>query len=1284
MSIFGIKIKIILFITLGFCYTIHSTAQECNIIYVTPTGASSGVAGTITNPANLTYGLTLVNSTNNIVWISTGIYLISNTLLIPSNVTLEGGFNPPTWVKSTVSQTLIERNASNFLAAPANALIALLGNAVSNFRLQDLTITTANAPSNQISVYGIYLTGCSNYNITRCNISTGAASAGLNGTPGNIGGMGTNGANGLAASYDSTTPAGGAGGIGNSSNDGGNGGAGARHSPNGTEIGLAGLPAGCGGAGGNGGDGPDCGCGLFGTSNNSSCSGSSPLSGAIGGLGLPGNIGGAGAAGSIITGYWVPGGLGLSGTAGLAGCGGGGGGGGAGRQQNGPDEVGGSGGGGGAGGEGGSSGTGGSGGGSTYAVFSTSNGASGVIEDCFLNPGAAGPGGLGGQGGAGGVGGAGGTGGTGFGCPMSVGANGGNGGLGGQGGAGGDGAIGESLALSENGGTPISNLGITVVPGTPPDISYTSKGCTNSEVIFNSLTSGTWNFGVGASPATANGTGPFSVYYSSMGIKDIVFDGTTFSDFITIFQAGPVIPSITPANGNVILGCPNTFSTSITGTYYTWVFGNTANPDTLEGAAMQTVNNIYFLAPGVVTINVYITTTCCGIVRDITDVTVTPSASDVALISLSANSCVGDPITFTAAPNTYLGYDFIVNGNSVQSGLLNTFTTSALNPGDSLLVIAIAGACLTNPSDVLLPVITPLPVVTLINSDTDSTICEGESVLFIATPIGFTSYEFFDGLTSIQNSTSISFSSSTLLPGNSITVVATNLGCTGLASNASVTTVNLAPQIVLTSSDADNLLCGTGQSITFTASPPGFTNYDFLNSGSNIQSGASNTYTTTALTNGSMIEVIATSSSGCIGQTSNAITTSVNPIPGSWLGSSDLDNIICENELITFNSIPSGYDNYEFFNAGISVQSGANNTFNTTLIAGNSITVIATDLGCPSALSNALTITVIPADAVDGGIDFSACINAGNIVLIGATPTNGLWNGTGITDPIGLFSPATAGVGIHKLIYSFINTSSCVGYDTIFASVNPLPVVSVTPANPEVCEGYSLAINGAGANTYVWLPPSSGLSSSTGAVVNASPITTTTYTLVGTSNNCVDSTIFSITVNPVPLVSISGITTIGSCENTVLTALPSINNGTLSWGPLVNLVCNTCESATVSPTSAQNYYVTLTSPDGCYDTDTVTINILNIYNYFMPTGFSPNGDGINDSLHVHGRGIESVNLMIFDRTGQKVFETTDYKLGWGGKFNELEMNDGVFVFTLEVKYCNGELINENGTLSLIR
>ena len=138
------------------------------------------------------------------------------------------------------------------------------------------------------------------------------------------------------------------------------------------------------------------------------------------------------------------------------------------------------------------------------------------------------------------------------------------------------------------------------------------------------------------------------------------------------------------------------------------------------------------------------------------------------------------------------------------------------------------------------------------------------------------------------------------------------------------------------------------------------------------------------------------------------------------------------------------------------------------------------------------------------------------------------------------------------------------------------------------------------------------------------------------------------------------------------------------WGPNVSISCVTCQTATVSPTTTQQYYVTYQDVNGCVDSDTADVSVTAIYSYFMPTGFSPNADGINDTLLVHGRGIDYINLRIYDRVGEKVFETSDILQGWDGNLMGVPMNNNEFVYMLEVTYCNGQKVTEQGSVMLVK
>jgi gliding motility-associated-like protein len=88
---------------------------------------------------------------------------------------------------------------------------------------------------------------------------------------------------------------------------------------------------------------------------------------------------------------------------------------------------------------------------------------------------------------------------------------------------------------------------------------------------------------------------------------------------------------------------------------------------------------------------------------------------------------------------------------------------------------------------------------------------------------------------------------------------------------------------------------------------------------------------------------------------------------------------------------------------------------------------------------------------------------------------------------------------------------------------------------------------------------------------------------------------------------------------------------------------------------------------------------------FVPTGFSPNGDGSNELLKlIVGRDINSFKFTMYDRWGNKIVETTDRAFSWDGTYKGQLLNSGVYAFILEVKYLNGTGELRSGNVTLIR
>lgn len=1545
-----------------FSYTILH-AQECGIVHVTPNGASSGTAGTIANPANFTYGLTLLSATDSRMWMAEGIYNINNTVNLSSGITIEGGFNATTWEKNSGLTTTINRTTANPDVANL-ALVAFNANNVNNFRLQDLTITVANASTAGMSVYGIRVAGCANYNIVRCEVTAGNGANGNTGAVGAAGANGGNGTNGSGGDDDGSTNArGGNGGAGAGAGGGAGGGGGSGSGNNGAAGGASSNPragggGGGGGAGGynrddggnggngggvSGGPGANAGGGAGGQENGScndngegNCGSTNIVVGRPGDAGSNGAGGGAGTvgAGSHAAGYYVPG-TGSAGTDGFGGQGGKGGGAGGGERLslfNCTAGTGNGGGGGGGGGQGGAGGAGGTGGGSSFAVYVFNNGAGANIIDCNLVAGNAGTGGAGGAGGAGGQGGNGGQGGRQNTGEIGCGGDGGDGGDGGNGGAGGAGAPGVSVPLYEHpGGTAAIVNNITGVPSGFPVI-VDNTGCINADVTFYSVgtpSTPVWNFGAGANPATNNGVGPHTAQYSTTGRRTIIYNGVTYVDFIDIFNTTTGSGNfISPGDTTIPVGCFHTFFSTQTGSNYNWTF-NGASPANVNGPNEQTVDSVFFLTPGTyqVILELSTGTSCCGVLADTITVTAIPNAINVNLTASDDTICAGDAITYTAAPNGYQQYDFYINTTVAQTGTQTSFTATSLQPGDSVTVRAFDGVCYSNPSATLFPVVLTPPNLTLASSDPNDTICSGESVTFTASPAGLSSYSFMDGATQLQQGSQNTYTTTTLANGNSITVIAGNGGCldtssaivttvitpptltlvssdgdniicdslpvtftvnpagltqydffengnlvqsssantyytdtlqngstvTAIAydngcatavSSGITTTVNSYPTVTLVSSDADNTICA-GESITFTASPAGLTSYTFLDGTTIVQQGTQNTYTTTSLVSGNSIRVIADNNScadtsvaiatvvnpipvvtltssdadnticagesitftitpagldqydflengtvvqssstntytsnalsdgtsitatatdnGCASAVTASIVVTVNPYPVVSLSSSDTDNVICENENITFTATPAGMQQYDFYDNATLVQSGPGNTYTTNALAsGNQISVIATNNGCADT-SNAIATQLIPSPVADAGADEAACVDAAAVTLNG-TPAGGTWSGSVVTGA-GMFDPAQAVPGSYTVVYTVTDPlAGCADADTLIFTVHALPVADAG-ADQSICEGESINLNASGGTSYLW-SPATGLSNPAINDPVATPAVTTTYTVAVTdANGCSSSDSMILTVEPMPAADFTFTTgcagepvqftnsstgaidyswdlgngetsanadvvtvynsggtydvvlavSAGQCADTItqqidvarkptaaFTVAPAqvvVDEEPVSFDADTNGVTtfswdvgdgNTFTEASFthiySDTGTYTIGLVVTNDAGCSDTLYLPeyVEVLEPSALFVPNAFTPNGDGLNDLLMVYGSGIYNLRLQIFNRWGEKVFETRDRSVGWDGTLKGKEAPQDVYVYKLSFNFSDKRQQKKEGSIMLIR
>jgi gliding motility-associated-like protein len=197
------------------------------------------------------------------------------------------------------------------------------------------------------------------------------------------------------------------------------------------------------------------------------------------------------------------------------------------------------------------------------------------------------------------------------------------------------------------------------------------------------------------------------------------------------------------------------------------------------------------------------------------------------------------------------------------------------------------------------------------------------------------------------------------------------------------------------------------------------------------------------------------------------------------------------------------------------------------------------------------------------------------------------------------------------------------------------------------------------------------------------------YTVTITdASGCAVSIPCTVQASPVANVwAIDTVLTEGS--STGLTASGGTN---YSWYPPTGLSCTSCYNPTATPTETTEYCVVVSDNNGCgNDTACVRIavvapaSICTAEHIFIPTAFSPNASGKNDMQCVYGgECITDMVFRIYDRWGNKVFESADTKQCWDGLYKGDALDPGVFVYSFTATLTNSEVVQKKGNITLIR
>jgi gliding motility-associated-like protein len=195
------------------------------------------------------------------------------------------------------------------------------------------------------------------------------------------------------------------------------------------------------------------------------------------------------------------------------------------------------------------------------------------------------------------------------------------------------------------------------------------------------------------------------------------------------------------------------------------------------------------------------------------------------------------------------------------------------------------------------------------------------------------------------------------------------------------------------------------------------------------------------------------------------------------------------------------------------------------------------------------------------------------------------------------------------------------------------------------------------------------------------PVTLTVTTFAG----CQDTVTIDLDVKPKPIAGFIMTPNPVVVEEDVVFADTSIGTGINYWlwnfgdGTIDN---NQNPSHSFTDGGFTEIVLIITDEFNCSDTAKASIEVA--LTPSIPTGFSPNGDGINDVLYIDGGPFNSVDFKIFNNWGQIVFSCTDASIGWDGMFRDIAVPLGVYTWVLTVEMKNGEQLTKSGDVTIIQ
>lgn len=407
--------------------------------------------------------------------------------------------------------------------------------------------------------------------------------------------------------------------------------------------------------------------------------------------------------------------------------------------------------------------------------------------------------------------------------------------------------------------------------------------------------------------------------------------------------------------------------------------------------------------------------------------------------------------------------------------------------------------------------------------------------------------------------------------------------------------------------------------------------------------------------------------------------------------SNSISNTFCAGASVILTATPTGLTNYKFYEGAILLGTSVNGviTLPGLTIGVHNIHCTAIDgLGYP-ATSGLLNITIVAGATATITPPGSISICQGDSVLLTASAGISYQWSTGATTQ-SIYAKNTGSYSVTVTINGGCSAQS----SPATVAIKPAPAQAVA-VNDTVCpleSGLINAVPQTGVVFYWYAQPTGGTVLYTGTAFNTPVVSQTTpyYIESHGSNGCINKlrTTAYLFVDQKPVTSFEIAEPSAASGGIQIVFNNTTTNGyTYSWD-FGDHTSGDNTSTAANPThiySTPGEYtvqLTATNAHGCSETLLKTIMAAHNHSIFIPTTFTPNNDGINDIFRVRGGNIESVSMNIYNQWGQLIYRAEQNE--WDGSMKGDIVQNGTYVYMIDVTYTNAATENFKGQITVIR